>query len=124
MLVIYKDTQHCLSFTLKLYKTYISILGQLYTPTKTQKHKNNNNKWKQQQKQQQTNKSVFCFFPEPDEVNNVTVSNITKTSVQVTWDIPSLNPGPVNYTAVAEDNVLGNSLLNKMCSEQGEELLP
>ena len=72
-----------------------------------------------------TNKQIcLLFFTEPDEVNNVTVSNITKTSVQVTWDIPSLNPGPVNYTAVAEDNVLGNSLLNKMCSEQGEELLP
>ena len=107
---------------------YIETIQNIYQYFGTIEHTNKNTHKKQKKQKQMkttTNKQIcLLFFAEPDEVNNVTVSNITKSSVQVTWDIPSLNPGPVNYTAVAEDNVLGNSLLNKMCSEQGEELLP
>ncbi|XP_053398078.1 phosphatidylinositol phosphatase PTPRQ-like [Mercenaria mercenaria] len=59
------------------------------------------------------NQRTSIAVPEP--VTNVVAETLNATAVNVTWVIPSVNPGPVNYT-VTTNNAVDNTASSQSCS--------
>lgn len=61
--------------------------------------------------------NLFFFDVAPYPLGNITIKNITSSSVTLSWEAPKLETGPTKYKVTAIDNE--TSIQPEPCETQG-----